>query len=330
MRARNLPIPPKQVSGDGPSEYFFRATDFHKKKRDPEPELLHGHPEFFERCVRFSEAQHPYLSYFLSYRDEPHPPSQELRRSIHADYLRLLGGGLATRFLCTLAVDHGDHEHGALLRHLATPAWPRFQPFYHLADRKCFSTFQLLVNRRYGLAAPENPQNEQLLTLAGKHYDEESVVKLARLRKLLHGQWLSNKVRTHKSFIQMLIREGYRPSFVPHLDAAVDEPGRGWVKAVSKEGTILLLKGPVCVPGYERAAHERLQEQRREAYHAFMANPYPLWEHFIEAVRRRRKNNEKRFPEFMDDAREQDFFGFEALNPDNNFISGTHSGGFAV
>jgi hypothetical protein len=256
----------------------------------------------------------------LSFRDEPNPPSAELRHRIHTDCLRFLAGGFAAEHLVTLGVDHGDHEHGLLLRHLAEPSWPRFQPYFHAADRKAFSTFQLLVNRRYGLAAPEDPKKHQLLSLAGKHFKDEHVEILMRLRELLRTHWGLKTVYNHEDFLGLLRRHGYSPVFVPHPHATKDTPQRGWIEMkYSDSERPLLLKGPPCDPRFKRKVYELERAQVQQQYQAFLTDPYPLWGRFLEAVRLRRERNRKRLPVFMDDATKQDFFGFGDLHPDHYF-----------
>jgi hypothetical protein len=318
MLAQTHSIPPNGTGGGGPVEYLFRRKDCRKKIRDPEPVLKFGRPDFINRCIKFSRSKYPYTSYVLSYRDEPAPPGMEVRRRIHADCLRFLAGGLADERIVALGVDHGDHEHGLLLRHVADPSWPRFQPYWHDADCKAFSTFQLLVNRRYQLAAPEDPRKHQLLSLAGKFFSDEDIKSLARLREVLGAHWKANLIRTHEDFKGLLMRQGFIATFVPH-PKGTGAPGRGWIEATRSNSTKLLLKGPPCNPSFKRAAYELNQQKTRQEYQAFLKDPYPLWNHFLEAVQLRRTKNEKRFPAFMDHKTERDFFGFGDLHPDHYF-----------
>lgn len=318
MRTLTFPIPVKGSAGGDPVEYLFRKVDCRKELREPAAELIFGCPPLLSKCIQFSRSDYPYTSYVLSYRDDPNPPSHEIRRRIHADCLRFLAGGFAKEHLVALGVDHGDHEHGLLLRHLADPSWPRFQPYFHAVDRKVFSTFQLLVNRRYGLAAPEDPRKHQLLSLAGKHFKDEHIKILMRLRELLKTYWELKTIRNHRDFLGLLRRQGYGPVFVPHPHAAEDTPQRGWIEMkYSDSERPLLLKGPPCSPNFTRKAYDLERAQVHAQYQAFLKDPYPLWERFLEAVRRRRERNQKRLAAFMDDATPEDFFGFSDLHPDH-------------
>jgi len=84
--------------------------------------------------VRFSSAAHPHLHCVLSYKSERVPPSRKTKDQIMKMLLALLRGGLAPDKVYGLGMDHGDHDHAAVFRHLVTRDWPRFQPYYHDND----------------------------------------------------------------------------------------------------------------------------------------------------------------------------------------------------
>ncbi len=329
MRARTIHVKASKSGGRGPSKYLFGKKDSRGNVRDPKPTLLFGDPSLFESCVERSPSGHPYTSYVLSYKGEKNRPSPVIREKIRRSFLRLLVGGFAEDRIVALGVDHGEDEHGALLRHLVAPGWPRFQPYYHKIDKYCFSAFQWLTNRCYGLSAPEDPANHEWVSLAGKHFDARHIEFLSRLRFLIEGELRRpSGLASHKDFLALLHRKGHQATVVPHaramddpLDFEDDPDAKGkrvWVSVETADGLHVLLKGPLCNPKFRRTEYEDHLKDRREAYLRFLDNPYPMWESFLRGVRYRNERNRKRFPMFCEHFNSADFLGFEVLHPERH------------
>jgi hypothetical protein len=329
MRARTLPVKPIKSGGRGPSKYLFSEKDSRGNPRSPKPRLLFGDPGLFERCVERGNLNHPYASYVLSYKGEENAPTAAVREEIHRNYLRLLAGGFAEDRVLAIGVDHGDDEHGALLRNLVAPNWPGFQPYYHNKDKYCFSAFQWLTNRCHGLRAPEDPANYEWISIAGKHFDERQIECVARLRFLIEGELLRpDGLASHKEFLTFLNRKGYRATVVPHPKAEEDpaddvvdphtKERRVWLEVRADDGPTVLLKGPLSDPGFQRKPYERQCQDENEVYRRFLDNPYPLWESFLRGVRFRNERNRKRFPAFCEDYERLEYLGFASLHPERH------------
>ncbi len=317
MIACTVKVRPMSKGGSGPSAYLLRLTNARKLERDPKPQLLFGSPDHFERCVRHSRSEYPYTSYVLSYKGQRPPPTLEERARIHRAYLCLLRGGLAEDATIAFGVTHGDDEHGVLLRHLVDPAWPRFQPYYNALDWQVFSDFQWVTNRRYGLRAPENASGHQLVSLAGKDYGPKHLEMLADLREQVQIEWLAGRLNSHRAFLDLLRGRKFSCEVKPHPKAKLDER-RVWIEAKTADGFTMLLKGPVCIPGFEGRAYRLHEESEIEAFQKFQLDPQPLWERFLSGVLIRRARNKRQFPKFMDDLPEAGCLGFEDLHPDRH------------
>lgn len=327
MRARTIPVKAIHAGGRGPGKYFFSKRDSRGHLRNTKPQLLFGTPPLFQRCVERSGLSHPYTSYIISYKGEVTPPSPDVRKEIRRTFFRLLCAGIREDRVLALGVDHGEDEHGALLRHVVAPNWPSFQPYYHQADKYCFSAFEWLTNRCYGLRAPEDPANTQLVSLAGKHFDERHIVVLERLRSLIQEELLRHDgLKSHEAFLTLLNQAGYRADVVEHPNAMdVDELDREdsrkrrvWLEIQKDEDLTILLKGPVCQPGFLREQYERRCQEKSNAYQGFLQNPYPLWESFLRGVGYRNERNRKRFPAFCEDFERLEHLGFASLHPDRS------------
>ncbi len=62
---------------------------------DREPRELFGNFELFQKGVAMSDAVHPYLSYFISYKGEEKIPAEGERKHIHRLVLRWFASGVA-------------------------------------------------------------------------------------------------------------------------------------------------------------------------------------------------------------------------------------------
>jgi hypothetical protein len=324
MRVRTLKVAAVSSGGRGPSDYLLSKIDSRKRPRNPEPKVLLGDPDYFEYLVSRSRAEHPYTSYILSYKNERRILSRADRASIHADFLKMARGGLAEERIYVLIVDHGDHEHGAIYRHVIDPTWKRFQPYYDVADKHRFSNFQWLVNRRYGLSAPEDPANHQLVSLAGKHFDDGAVEFLVRLRKWVADEWKRAGLKTHDAFRQLLADHGWKATVKSYeLEKArlageeedfSPKEQRVWLE-VENRAEMILLKGPLCSPGFRRADYEYQEAEEVQKYQMFLDNRFRLWDVFIQAERQRRKRNEKLYRGLCEPETPDACLGFDDLHP---------------
>lgn len=341
MHTRFLHVRSKGAGGRGPREYFLRKTDAKGKIRDPQPRELFGNSMLFEELVTFSNSNHPYSSYEISYRCEPNPPNSKDRAIIHEGLLRLLRRGMAEKHIYAIGVDHGDHEHGAILRHIVTPKWPQFSPYYHAKDHEVLSMYQWLVNRRYGFAAPEDPRRDQLISAAGRHFTVESRDVVAELRDWIKDEWAAGHLTNHKDFVTQLSRRGFDVQVV-HWTRADDTAGvedvedveerrrresehdkRVYLNLTSRrkgEDIETLIKGPLCAVSFTRDTYESKRRERTNKYEDFLRDPFPMWRRFLEAIRKRRAMLDKRYAEFIDENPDTDYFGFENLHPDIHVI----------
>lgn len=322
MIIATLPIRPSKSGARGPGDYFKRKLDSRGNPRDPKE--LFGNFDLFERCVARSEAAHPYLSYIISYKGEETLPSDRDRKPVHTIVLRWFASGLAEESIMAIGIDHGNHEHGALLRHAVHPSWPPFQPYYHPIDGLGLSDLQWLINRRYNLRAPEDPRTHQLISLAGKHFRNDDADFMKRARLWVAGeQRKPNGLRTHEEFLLLLNSKGYSGKVKLHPKARQEtnewgkkEANRVWMEVTSAYGgPIILIKGPLCDPDYERTDHENKHKADVERYQDFMRNPYRLWGRFQDGVRLRHARMRQKFPGFMDKCCDLEFLGFEDLHP---------------
>lgn len=308
------------TSVGGPGEYFMRSKDSRGKPRDPAPQKLFGNPQHFDALARGSRSRHPHLHAVISYRGEPHLPAENLRNAILEMYVNLLLGGLARNKVYCLAVRHGDHDHLAIFRHLIDPRWPRFQPYYHEADKYLRSEFQWLVNLRYGLRAPENPHNSQLISVATRYFRQIDVEFVRDLRVEISDLVDRGTIVDHASFISHL-QDGkgwkveiMRPRAVEEDDAETNRERRSWLRITTKAGEIVQIKGPICSADFKVDTYNVRLAQQQQKYESFIGNPGPLWDGFVAAMKRRRARNAEMFPRFCD-AGLGELSGFGDLNP---------------
>jgi len=235
-------------------------------------------------------------------------------------YVSLLLGGFARDKVYCLAVRHGDHDHLAMFRHFIDPRWPRFQPYYHEADKYLRSEFQWLVNLRHGLIAPENPRNAQLISVATRYFREIDVEFVRGLRVEISELIERATIVDHASFIAFLQHEKswkveiLRPSAVGNREEDANEKRRSWLRITINENEIFQVKGPICTADFKVDTYNAGLEERQQKYDKFIANPGPLWDGFLAAVRKRRARNHENFPRFCD-AGNDEFMGFDGLNP---------------
>lgn len=320
MHLRTLHVRPVSKGGSGPSEYLFRPTNAKKEPRKTQPILLFGNPERFEKWVRASRSEHPYVSYVLSYKGEPAMPDQLTRQLIHQLYRQLLLGGIAEHHAYSMGVDHGDHEHGVILRHLLEPKMRRFQPYYHPIDKQIISDFQWLMNRRHGFQAPENPACHQLVSLAGKRFDGTHIAALLELREKLRRAEAAGKLASHEEFVRLLKADYASVEVTPHPKAEKGDQARVWITVGDGKDFEMLLKGPACALNFNCQVYRQMQNRNLETYQSFLADPLPLWQRFQEGLQRRRKRNQ-RFAALMDKQDQDTCFGMEDLHPDHHLIA---------
>jgi len=334
MHVTTLSIPPATSGARGPCEYLLQEVDGRGNLRQPAPKRLHGDLTKFEFLVARSEATNRYLSYVLSYKGEERDVDMADRNAIHKCVLTWFSGGLRDECLVAIGVDHGDHEHGALLRELVDPPWPRFQPYYHPVDWGGRSDLQWLINNRYALRAPEDPRNSQLVSLAGKHFSDEDLEWLHKLRTLIRIEELKGiGIACHSDFRKLLFVNGCNCDVVRHPRADVGRDtgvsratDRVWMKVTRPDQSVVLIKGPVCSERFCRDDYQRSQQERVKKYDAFVANPYELWERLLGQVRMRHARMRKRLAKFMDPACDQGLCGFEDLHPSRHLRGPGHKG----
>jgi hypothetical protein len=324
VRVRNPPIPPVSIHGGGPGEYFFRKKNARGVKRDPAPKKLFGDPCHFDRLLRLSPSAHPHLHCVLSYKGEPVPPSRENKDRILEMYLHVLRGGIAAEHVYVIGVDHGDHDHSAMFRHLVAPDWPRFQPYYHDKDWLLVSDFQWLVNLRYGFNAPENPKNAQLVSIAGRKFDDEQIQFLAELRQEIANQRTLGNLDDHATFLECLKQMRCKAELkaVPDQEHDPDEDvedsthtHRFWMAVTTPEEIHVSIKGPVCHPSFSLKSYEPAQEQKDKGYQAFLRDPSNMWARFLEGTRKRREFNLKKHPRHCEPTSTSPSLGLEDLEP---------------
>ena len=303
--------------------------DSRGNKRDPAPRVLFGHPAWFDHLARGSRSPHPHLHSVLSYRNEPARPSRDVKDRIMGLYLRLLRGGLAANKIYCLGVDHGDHDHLAVYRHLVVRGWPRFQPYYHESDWLLFSDFQWLVNRRHGFLAPEDPANAQLISIAGAHFDEEQLEFVAELRQEIAILRSSGKLTQPGEFLEYLRKEKGCTIEVIRVSGEDGLPdgdkdndtraSRVWIKVStqsrSRPDTALVvpLKGPLCSLSLEKC--EEAQQKRSKYYENFQGDASMIWSRFLDGIRKRRGLNKEKYPQFFEAGEPGEVLGFDDLEP---------------
>lgn len=325
MNIRHPAIPPAGTHGGGPGEYFFRKTNSRGQTREFTPVLRRGDPHHFDRLAGLSSSRHPHLHCVFGYKSEPVPPSRKLKDSILAMYLRMLLGGLDPKLVYVLAVDHGDHDHGAIYRHLVTPNWRRFQPYFHDLHGRLKSDMQWLINLRYGLNPAEHPRNAQLITLAGRRYGEEQIAFLASLRDQLHSQELPEFAASHDAFVKHLIEGlGLKTEIVPYEednDDGGDEDTerkrsrRVWLEVTLRPGVVVSLKGPLCRPGFTMGEYQEDRRKALQEYEEFARDPSRVWQRFLDGYRKKREENLALHPKFCEPDDGGPCCGFDDLEP---------------
>jgi hypothetical protein len=333
MRVRNPPLKPASASGGGPGEYFMRKLNSRGIVRNPAPRKLFGDPSWFDHLARRSRSPHTHLHSVLGYKDEPACPSREVKDSVVGLYLCLLRGGLAADKVYCLGVDHGDHDHLAVYRHLVAPKWPRFQPFFHENDWLLGSDFQWLVNRRYGFNAPENPANAQLISIAGKHFGEEEIKFVAGLREEIKELRTSGALAKPRAFFDHLEKE--RGCSIKVIDAPDEgvtlggedaddaEDGRFWIEVTTPSGLVVPLKGPLRTPSFKLEDYEKSLQKKQEKYQNFINDPSAIWQRFLAGSRKRRAYNRGKYPQFCDPNEPGPFLGFDDLEPSRHLTVAT-------
>jgi hypothetical protein len=325
MNIRHPAIPPAGRHGGGPGEYCFRKTNARGQKRDFTPVLLRGDPHHFDHLAGLSKSRHPHLHCVFGYKSEPVPPSRKVRNSILAMYLRMLLGGLDPKRVYVLAVDHGDHDHVAMLRHLVTPNWRRFQPYFHDHHQRIKSDYQWLTNLRYGLNPAEHPRNAQLISLAGRRHDEEQIAFLASIREQLHAQELPAFAASHDAFVTHLTENlNLKTEIVPYEednDDGSDEneerkkSQRVYMKVTLQPGVVASLKGPLCRSGFTIDEYKEEQRKELQKYAEFARDPSQVWRRFLEGYCKKRRVNLELHPGFCEPDDGGVACGFDELEP---------------
>jgi hypothetical protein len=333
MIVRNPPLKPVSVNGGGPGEYFMDKVNSRGIKRDPAPRKLFGDPHWFDHLVRRSRSPHPHLHSVLRYKDEPVCPSREVKDSVVGLYLCLLRGGLAADKVYSLGVDHGDHDHLAVYRHVVAPRWPRFQPFFHENDWLLASDFQWLVNRRHGFNAPENPANAQLISIARGRFSDEEIKFVAALREEIKELRTSGELAKPRAFFDYLERErGCKIEVirVPDEDASPaderdedPESVRGWIEVTAPSGLVVPLKGPLCSPSFSLEDYEKNFQEKQKRYQDFIRNPGEIWQRFLAGNRKRRAYNRRKYPQFCDPNDPGPLLGFDDIEPSRHLTVST-------
>ncbi len=325
MNIRNPSIPPVRVQGGGPGEYFRRKTNARGQKREPAPKDLLGDPPHFDHLVRCSHSAHPHLHAVLGYKNEPVQPPRETKDRILQMYLHVLRAGLAREKVYVLAVDHGDHDHVAVFRHLVTRDWRRFQPYYHENDWLLKSDFQWLVNRRYGFNAPEDPRNAQYISLAGRNAGRDQIEFLSKLRNEIASGKHPEFFSTHDAFrkhldddlrctSEMFVRAEDSDDFDDDVDED-DNSRRAWMKVITQEKHVISLKGPLCQPGFTFEEHQSELTKKTKRYTDFLRDPSGIWKRFRDGYRKKREQNLELHPGLCEPDGSNPFKGFEDLEP---------------
>jgi hypothetical protein len=189
-----------------------------------------------------------------------------------------------------------------------------------------FSDFQWLVNKRFGLKAPEDPNNAQLVSIASKYFDDEQIQLLNEIRASMAVSWLQKGMQNHPAFLKALAEFGpemrIQQRFVEANadDDTLDvspENSRGYLLVMeTNRGFELHLKGPLCNPKFSRAEYEKSRATKVKHYRDFISNPFPLWQRFMDGIRKRRAENQKHFPAYFDPMLPAPEVEFADLHPD--------------
>ena len=280
--------------------YLTARIDARGHVRDPLPKILTGNSELFTRLVNKSHSNHPYLSFVVAYKNERPLPDGFVIQYIRNTVMSLIRAGLPEDRVLTLEVDHHDHYHGLVFRNLVTPVWPRFQPYFHQQDSLLFADFQRLINRRFGLLAPEDPSNTKLITIAGKHFTDQHSHFVLDLREKIETEFSAGKLQNHAHFLRLLALLKITIAIVQATDLeAIERPAAHLLHISHPSLGKLCIKGPLCQPHWKKAEFERKQEAKTLSYQAFLKNPLPIWNRFVDGVRKRRARFATQFPTYI-------------------------------
>jgi hypothetical protein len=324
MNIRNPVIPPATIKGGGPGEYFVRKKDWRGKIRQPAPRILRGDPVHFDRLVGCSRSSHPHLHAVLGYKNERVQPARETKDCILEMYLSLLRAGLRIDKVYVLIVDHGDHDHVAVYRHLISREWRRFQPYYHENDWLLKSDFQWLVNRRYNLSGPEDTRNAQYISLAGRKTGKKQQDFLTKLRDEIASGLHQEFFATHESFLKYLqddLKCEVEVNTVADdddFDDDVEEENdseRAWLDVTTPERVAVSLKGPMCQPGFNFENHREKLCQKTALYTEFLRDASDIWKRFSDGYAKYRKRNLELHPGFCEIENGNLLHAFEELDP---------------
>jgi hypothetical protein len=326
MNIRHAPISSARSMGGGPGEYFFRPTNHKGEPRDPKPEKLFGDSGWFDHLARCSRSPHSHMHAILGYKKERRRLTRKEKDKILRMYLNVVRGGLDPSKVYLLGVDHGDHDHVAVYRHLVARDWPRFQPYFFERDRDVFSDFQWLINLKFELNAPENPLNAQIVSLAGKKNGEDEIDFVTELRAELDELRFDGKLQDHDAFLQHLKGKDCTWWLATASDSetgVVWTPGnetksdRVVMKVSAPDGLEIQLKGPICSPGFTMEYYKANDVKKRDKYTAFLNNPSFAWQRFLNNYRKRCREMRELHPEFCESPEQDPLFEFADLQPNN-------------
>lgn len=260
----------------------------------------------------------------MGFKNESVQPSRETKDRILEMYLELLRSGLRIDKVYVLIVDHGDHDHVAVYRHLISREWRRFQPYYHENDWLLRSDFQWLVNRRYTLTGPEDTRNAQYITLAGRVTGKKQIEFVTKLRDEIASGEHPEFFATHDAFLKHL-RDDLGCDLELNVvtddedfDDSVEEDSdseRVWLDVTTRERVAVSLKGPLCQPTFNFESHRQKLREKTALYTAFLRDPSGIWKRFRDGYAKYRKRNLELHPGFCEPIDGNLFTGFEDLEP---------------
>ena len=149
-------------AGSGPIDYLLGR---HRDRKDAR--ILHGDPVLTEQLINTTKYQQKYKAGVLSFEEQADYLTQEQKRDIMLGFEKTLFVGLDPDQYDILWVEHSDKE-GRLELNFVIPgqelrSGKRLQPFYAGADLVRVNAYKNIINTRYGLSSPNEPERKRLV-----------------------------------------------------------------------------------------------------------------------------------------------------------------------
>ncbi|MDI2091882.1 relaxase family protein [Commensalibacter oyaizuii] len=261
------------------------------KKQPEHIRILQGNPRFSRLIANDLSFKNKYTVGCLSFEEDTISEAQKWEIMDHFEDTLFAGLNREQYNICWIEhTDKGRLELNFFIPNVELTTQKALTPYFDRADRPLVDSFQRLINQRYDLSDPDDPQKRQM-TISGKNLPKSSKDAVEAINGLLEGEVKSGHIRNRKELIQYLKTVGFE----------IAREGENYISIKNEKGRNLRLKGAIYERTFEVGAKSQTnsRKEERDVFGRLRQDHAGVEADFERAIKAKKASNLKKYRSSM-------------------------------